>query len=344
MQDKTTDNEHLIDVKKSINGKEKLSVVDVRDMNWEKISGNWENDAGWQPATKSDLKKLEKWIEKSSTPIKETPLAVNPQVEESWKQVVEEQKKTEQAFLKKAKLTPIKSEKEPKHKKSHKWLLIYSVASAIGAISLGIVYLKLVPNINESKKLIDSSSESPLKNESPKKDSMEIMDSNKAYFMKYIIEESLWRAKVKASLYAKAEGSTTLKGLKDYANINGTAIEVINTVNKMFEKFGKESTLSINDLKDELNLLEKALKSEEDEGKKILCYLTKSENVWLGSYPNKKVAQRANKEKWISPLGALHEDTTGKSHRNRYPTDPNDPRSVGEPVRWKPLPNQNGNP
>lgn len=330
--------EYIIEVKKDVNGKEKTSIVDVRDVNWEEVSGVWKNDAGWEPINLENQQKLEKWIKKFSAAIKATPLYTDPEVDTSWKEVVEQQKKSEEEFKKKGEATTIPTQKKENEKAiSAKLLLLYTTLSAMMAIGLGILYLSLIPNIEGTKEFINSFSQSPIEQDA-RKDNTKIMDTNKAYFMKYIIEESIWRAKIKASLYNKAQGKTYFHEIKDYTNINATAIEVINTVNKMFEKFDKESNLTINDLQTEIQLFESALKSEENKGKEILCYLTRSIDVSLGTYPSKKVAERANKEKWISPLGSLHEATTGKSHKGRYPTDPNDPRSVGDPVKWKSQP------
>jgi hypothetical protein len=346
--------EYFINVKKIVEGREKTSIVDVRDVNWDLIGDTWKNDANWEPISPIDIQKLERWIKKSSSPIKESPLKASPTTEESWKKVVEEQKKTEERFRESQKNTQniTNSKSLPKSKKggrvNPKLLLIYSILSALGAIILGLLYLKLLPiklDLGKTwsepiKTTVDSTilkgfkEPSPLKNPEPEKEKEAVIDSNKAYFMKYIIEESIWRAKVKASLYNRAEGKTLISGLKDYTNINETAIMVVSTVNKMFEKFGRESNTNINDLKNELELYEKALSLKEEQAKKILCYLTDSERVSLGTYPSKRVAEVANKEKWISPLGSLHEATTGKSHRGKYPTNPNDPRSVGEPVKW----------
>ena len=349
MQNTSTENDYLIDVKKKVDGKEKTSVVDVRDVNWEKISDVWKNDAGWQPCSNKDVRKLEHWIKKSSEPVKNTPLAPNPSVEESWRQVVQEQKKSEEKFKKELKVQPITlQKKEPKKKGNPKILLIYTVVSSISALSLGLVYLKLVPDIKKTKEYIENSKEPSDKifENSPdlqntKKEPEQVIDSNKAYFMKYIIEETIWRAKVKAALYTRAHGRVDLKEIKDYTNINSTATEVITAVNKMFEKFGKRSNLTLKDLSYELKQFEEALSLEELQAKKIICDLANATKVSFGTYPDKKVAQRANKEKWISPLGSLHEATTGKSHKGKYITEPNDPRSVGIPVTWEKAKNEN---
>lgn len=344
MEETKTENEYLLDVKKIIEGKEKTSVVDVRDVNWEQISGVWKNDAGWEPQTPKDIKKLEKCIKRLQLPIKETPLAVNPKIEESWKEVVETQRKTEEEFQKEIKTTIKQSPEKKKENKNSKLLLFYVGLSTTVAIILAILYVSLIPNVESIKNNLGIKDNPQILNTEDNKkvkNIEEVIDSNKAYFMKYIIEESIWRAKVKGALYAKAEGRVNIRDLKDYTNLYETASEVVNRVNKMFENFGKKSNLTIADLQKELELFEQALSAktaeEESESKKILCYLTNSKDVNLGTYPSKKVAERANKEKWISPLGGLHEDTTGKSQRGRYTTDPADPRSVGEPVRWKPL-------
>jgi len=344
MEENKTENEHLLDVKKIIGGREKTSIVDVRDVNWEQISGVWKNDAGWEPQEDKDIKKLERWIKKLQLPIKEAPITGDSKLEGSWKEVVEIQRKTEEKFQRENKTPTRPITNEVKKKSNSRLLLFYVTLSTTVAIILAILYLSLIPDIESIKNNLgigDKTQILSIENNKEVKNLEEVMDSNKAYFMKYIIEESIWKAKVKGTLYAKAEGKVNIRGLKDYTNLYETASEVINRINKMFDNFGKKSDLTITDLQKELELFEKALSAktaeEESQSKKILCYLTSSRDVNLGTYPSKKVAERANKEKWISPLGGLHEATTGKSQRGRYTTDPNDPRSVGEPVRWKPL-------
>jgi hypothetical protein len=338
-EDKTTINEeYLVNVKKTINTKEKSSIVDVRDVNWELINGVWKNDAGWEPTDKQEIKKIEKWIKKASTPIKESPLKTND--DQTWKEVVEEQKKSEEKFIKsqtnKKKTTELYNKSKHEEHHSKKGIIFYTILSSLTAICLGVVYLMLVPNIEETKKLIDSYSGETFFENEEKKNTSDVHASNKAYFMKYIIEESIWRAKIRASLYTRAEGNATLEALKDYVNINATSLEVISIVNKMFEKSGiKQSNLSVKDLEEDILILEEALNSEESKGRELLCQLANKSRVDLGTYPSRKVAEKALKEKWISPLGNLHEATTGESHRGKYTTDPNDPRSVGKPVSWK---------
>lgn len=334
MEKNNLEQDYLINVKKNVAGKDKTSIVDVRDVNWEQISEVWKNDAGWEPMAITDAKKLEKWIKKSKTPIKETPLIQNAEKENSWREVVQVQKRSEEKFRETQKNKLTKDVDLEKNKKGNgKTLLIYATASVITALGLALVYVNLIPNIEDTKKFIDSFSESPIKKDTPEQ-TKKVMDSNKAYFMKYIIEESIWKAKVKASLFNKAQGRTYFHEIKNYANINATVIDVINIVNKMFEKFDAKSTLTIEDLNLEVSLFEQALSSEEKKGKEILCYLTRSRDVSLGTYPSKKVAEKANQEKWISPLGSLHEARTGKPHKGKYSTDPGDSRSVGVPVTW----------
>jgi len=163
-----------------------------------------------------------------------------------------------------------------------------------------------------------------------------IADSTKIHVLKYTIEESIWAAKVKAALYDNKVGQTTWEPISKYLDFDSNLHKVLGHVRKLYKEMAKKDVvIKKEDFATELEHLKTLIQEQESKALPQLGSLVKESTITLGTYPHKQLAKKANRENWISPLGKLHEDVTGKPQKSRFITDPQDPRSVGEPTQWK---------
>jgi hypothetical protein len=163
----------------------------------------------------------------------------------------------------------------------------------------------------------------------------QISGSLKEHILKYTIEESIWNAKIRSAIYDEKTGQTKWEDIKDYIDFEASLAKVLKNMNAMHKKMkGYELSVNRNDLKLELETLRTLSQQQETDALTTISKVTRLGVPSLGTFPTKIVAQKAKKENWVSPLGALHEDLTGKSHQKRFIVSPTDPRSVGIPVKW----------
>ncbi len=152
----------------------------------------------------------------------------------------------------------------------------------------------------------------------------------------YLIEECLWEAKLKATTYNKKTGQARWEEIAPYLNFRAKAPSIIKSSQKLYREATKKFLeIDNNKLEAILNELTSTTELTESDALNILSTLADKRLVDLGTYPSPLVAKKAAKEKWVSPLGKLHEHMVGKDHSKRFITSPTDKRSVGEPPKWK---------
>jgi hypothetical protein len=282
-----------------------------------------------------------------SEPVTATPLSSLKN--DIWRDVLKEQNKVsnlarkEQELAKRAEFRRLEALREEHNRQEikRKWtkriVLGLTLSICIAGTAFYIAYAPKNKNLFTEQTSGGSKEDNSFwsmftTNDHPK---ASIPDNTKLHILRYTIEEAIWSAKVKASLHSNKTGQTNWDSIAQHLDFDASLSKVLPQVEKLYRE-AKNKTTEINrdDFKEELTILRSLAAASEKDALKRIGEMTKRTNITLGTYPHKNISQKANREKWVSPLGKLYSDVSARDQRTRFITTPNDPRSVGIPMKW----------
>lgn len=355
-QEETKPQESSIIKVYKINGLKRLEdKIDFKSTSWKKSDDLWESPEGWIVANKEDNLKVAIYT-KQRLQIKQEQEAQKekefhfPRQDESWKEVVEEQKKaTEEELIekerekRKQRLRELELAQLERANQKKKWIVrvVLGLASLTTLSGAYIYYenpFKPKDVFAQSKQI--STEETPNTNVKKEGKTQEItanqINKVNSHLLLYIVEETIWEAKVKATLYDKKTGQTKWEEITPYLNFDAKTHPITKRVKLLYLEIEKKPLeVDSDSLATSIKYLATLLNVKETQALDSIKTLIGKKSMSLGTYPSELVAKIALKEKWISPLGKLNRDITGKDHSKRYIISPTDKRSVGKPVEWQ---------